>query len=67
MVTVEYHVEPKDRAAFLTAMGAVSRERKRDGAFAWGIFQDTANDGRFVETFFLDSWLEALASAQARD
>ena len=60
MVTVEYRVEPKDRAAFLTAMDAVSRERKRDGAFAWGIFQDTANDGRFVETFFLNSWLEHL-------
>jgi quinol monooxygenase YgiN len=60
MVTVEYHVEPKDRVAFLAAMDAVARERKRDGAYAWGVFQDTANEGRFVETFFLDSWLEHL-------
>jgi MFS family permease len=59
-VTVEYHVKPKNRAAFIAAMDAVSRQRKRDGAFAWGIFQDTANEGRFVETFFLDSWLEHL-------
>jgi Transmembrane secretion effector len=34
--------------------------RRRDGAFDWGIFEDAAFDGRFVETFLLDSWMEHL-------
>ena len=60
MVTVEYHVDPKEQAAFLTAMDALSHERRRDGAYAWGVFQDTANEARFVETFYVESWLEHL-------
>jgi MFS family permease len=60
LVTVEYHVEPQNRAAFLTALKRIARERRRDGAYAWGVFEDTAHTGRFVETFLLDSWLEHL-------
>ena len=60
MITVEYRVGPKDRTAFLIAMDALSHERKRDGAYAWGVFQDTANDDVFLETFFVESWLEHL-------
>jgi MFS family permease len=60
MVTVEYRVDPGSRGAFLAALEALSRERKRDGAYAWGVFQDAADQERFVETFMLDSWLEHL-------
>ncbi len=60
MVTVEYRIDPASREAFLTALEALSRERKRDGAYAWAVFQDTADEGRFLETFLLDSWLEHL-------
>jgi quinol monooxygenase YgiN len=60
MVTVEYRIDPASREAILTALEAVSRERKRDGAYAWGVFQDTADEGRFLETFLLDSWVEHL-------
>jgi MFS family permease len=60
MVTVEYRISPKDREAFLTALEKLSHERRRDGAYAWGIFEDTADRSRFVETFFVDSWLEHL-------
>jgi hypothetical protein len=28
--------------------------------FAWGIFEDAGRDGRFVETFLVESWLEHL-------
>lgn len=58
LVTVEYHVAPENRAAFLAALAPVARERKRDGAYAWGVFQDTAHETRYLETFLLDSWLE---------
>jgi MFS family permease len=60
LVTVEYRVEPEHRDAFLKAMQRLSRERARDGAYAWGIFEDLADRGRFLETFLLDSWLEHL-------
>src|SRR6185437_16189995 len=60
MVTVEYHIDPKNREVFLAALEEIERERKRGGAYAWGIFQDTADDGRFLETFMVGSWLEHL-------
>jgi branched-subunit amino acid transport protein len=60
MVTVEYRVETADRAAFLVAVGRLSHERSADGAYAWGIFEDVAEPGRFLETFLVESWLEHL-------
>jgi len=60
MVIVEYRIDPEGREAFLAALEALARERKRDGAYAWDVFQDTADRGRFLETFLLDSWLEHL-------
>ena len=60
LVTVEYRIDPKNRDAFLRAIGKNSRERRRDGAYDWGIFEDPADEGRFIETFLTDSWLEHL-------
>jgi predicted MFS family arabinose efflux permease len=60
MVTVEYRVAPADRASFLIELDRLSRERSADGAYAWGIFEDVTEPGRFLETFFVESWLEHL-------
>jgi MFS family permease len=60
LVTVEYQISPEDRDDFLKAMAELEGERRRDGAFAWNIFEDIAQKGRFLETFMLDSWLEHL-------
>ncbi len=60
MVTVEYRIDPKDREAFLAAAEQLSHERRRDGAYAWCIFEDPAVKGRYMETFLLESWLEHL-------
>ena len=60
LVTVEYRVEPKHRAEFASALDELGQERKRDGAFAWGVFEDVADVGRFVETFLIESWLELM-------
>jgi len=60
MVTVEYRISPKDREAFLTGLESLGHERRRDGAYAWGIFEDIADRSRFLETFFVESWLEHL-------
>jgi hypothetical protein len=37
MVTVEYRIDPKDRVPFLAAIDKLGRERRRDGAYAWGV------------------------------
>jgi branched-subunit amino acid transport protein len=60
MVTVEYHVEHGERAQFLAAIDKLSDQRRRDGAYAWGVFEDAAVAGRFLETFLVESWLEHL-------
>lgn len=60
MITVEYKVASPNRNAFLEALRKLERERKRDGAYSWAVFQDTAAPERFVETFFVESWLEHL-------
>ncbi len=58
LVTVEYRVDAKNRGEFLDVLEEVGHERKRDGAFAWRVFEDAANHDRFVEAFLIDSWLE---------
>jgi MFS family permease len=60
LVTVEYRVDRKNREAFLSGLARVGHERRRDGAYSWGVFEDTAEDGRFLETFLVESWLEHL-------
>ena len=60
LVIVEYMINPNDRETFLDAAEALSHERGRDGAFAWGIFEDVASPGRMVETFYVESWFEHL-------
>ena len=62
LVTVEYRIDPKNRAPFLRALGRYAQERRRDGAYEWGLFEDPAQEGRFMETFLTDSWLEHLRS-----
>jgi len=60
LVTVEYRVPAQNQRAFLDAMTELKRQRRRDGAYQWGIYQDAAEPERFVETFHLTSWLEHL-------
>lgn len=60
LITVEYRVDPGDRENFLAALEKLSHERLRDGAYAWGIFEDAAEEGRILETFLVESWLEHL-------
>jgi len=60
LVTVEYRIRPQDREAFLEALAKLEHERRRDGAYAWGIFEDAADEGRMVESFLVESWMEHL-------
>jgi MFS family permease len=60
LVTVEYRVSDGDADAFAAAMAGVERVRRRDGAINWGLYRDTAQPGRYVETFVAESWGEHL-------
>jgi len=60
MVVVDYRVAATNRRGFLAALEHLGRERRRDGAYAWGVFEDTAQPGRYVETFLVESWVEHL-------
>jgi len=60
MVTVEYRISPSDRDAFLEALAKLEHQRRRDGAYAWGVFEDAAVEGRIIETFLVESWMEHL-------
>ena len=41
-------------------MHALRRARRRTGALAWGLFEDAADRGRYVEYFIVESWLDHL-------
>ena len=58
LVTVEYSIDPADRAPFFEAVREIGRERKRDGAYAWNVFEDAGAVGRVVEIFLVQSLLE---------
>src|ERR1700730_14752409 len=58
LVTLEHHIAAENRDAFLQALRRVAAERKRDGAYDWGIFEDTSVSGRWLQTFLVDSWIE---------
>lgn len=60
LITIEYSVKWKDREAFLGAIHRLSAERRRDGAFAWGVSEDAADPARIVEWFLVESWAEHL-------
>jgi MFS family permease len=64
MVQIEYRIRPEDRAPFLAALGRLSGERRRDGAYAWGVTEDAADPERIVEWFMVESWDEHLRQHQ---
>jgi MFS family permease len=60
LILIEYHIENANRAGFLRALKQLSSERRRDGAYAWGISEDSGTPERLVEWFMVESWAEHL-------
>jgi len=58
LVTIEYAVEREHTVEFLRAAAKLGEQRKQDGAYAWGVFEDAQDQGRFIEAFLVDSWVE---------
>jgi MFS family permease len=60
LILIEYRVSQAGRTAFLKAIRELSVERRRDGAYGWGITEDTADPEKLVEWFMVSSWAEHL-------
>ncbi|HJP55906.1 MAG TPA: MFS transporter [Gemmatimonadales bacterium] len=58
LVTVEYRVPPDHADAFAAAMEEVGELRRRDGGISWGLYRDTSQPDRYIETFVSESWGE---------
>jgi MFS family permease len=59
-VSIDYHIDPSDYAAFTKAIHQLRDVRLRDGAIRWGVYQDATDPGHLNETFVTESWLEYL-------
>jgi quinol monooxygenase YgiN len=60
MVTVEYLIDPQRAEDFRAVMQETRRARLRQGALSWGLFRDSAAQGRYIEYFLDESWVEHL-------
>jgi len=58
MVQIQYQVPVADQAAFLQVLQRLSEGRRRDGAYLWGVSEDTADPEQVVEWFLVESWAE---------
>src|SRR5690606_20016217 len=58
LVTTEYCIRRDLREPFLLVMRQLEVIRRRDGAIRWGLFEDPANPGRYLESFLVESWGE---------
>ncbi|CAI0725434.1 MFS transporter [Serratia quinivorans] len=64
MIQVEYRVRLEDRPQFLRTLQRLSRVRRRDGAYAWGLTEHTADPQCVMEWFMVESWAEHLRQHQ---
>ena len=58
LVMVEYLIDPTRSTEFARVMKQSKRIARRDGATRWGLFADTAQPGRYLESFLVESWAE---------
>jgi MFS family permease len=58
LIQLEYRVATENQEAFLRAIHAVARVRRRNGANSWRVFRDLGEDGLYVERFIIASWAE---------
>lgn len=58
MVTIEYLIDPLKSEAFKVVMQETRLARLRQGALSWGLFRDTSQEGRYIEYFLDENWIE---------
>ena len=60
LVTVAFEMDLKRLKEFKNIMQQVRLSRLRDGAYHWGLFQDTKYSRQLMEHFLVESWAEHL-------
>lgn len=60
MVQITYRIRTENRPAFLQAIQRLSQARLRDGAYAWGVMEHSADTEHVMEWFLVESWAEHL-------
>ncbi|PSM51428.1 transmembrane secretion effector, major facilitator superfamily [Campylobacter blaseri] len=60
LIQVEYRVKSSDKENFLKKIKQLSEQRRKDGAYAWGIVEDTSDPEIMLEWFLVESWAEHL-------
>jgi MFS family permease len=58
LITIDWLIDPASADDFAAAMIPVRRQRRRDGAYNWGLFHDLEAPGRMVETYYVSTWSE---------
>ncbi|UWR24530.1 MFS transporter [Sulfitobacter sp. S190] len=61
LITVTYQVTEENVADFRALMQEWSKERMRDGAFEWNLYQSAESPELWIEAFRVPSWEEHLA------
>lgn len=64
MVTIEYHIDKKDKDEFLPLIYQLGRIRRQYGAYTWNILQKSDQADIYIEQFMDVSWLEHLRHRQ---
>lgn len=57
-VTIEYRIDPARGTEFLALLRDAAKERRRNGAYQWAVYEDVAQPGAFAEVFLEPSWAE---------
>lgn len=60
LILVEYRIDPTERPAFLACLTRLSADRRRDGAYDWGVSEDASDPAVVLEWFKVESWAEHL-------
>lgn len=60
LILVEYRIDPADQQAFLACLTRLSADRRRDGAYDWGVSEDASDPAAMLEWFKVESWAEHL-------
>ncbi len=58
LIQVEYRIAAENVTAFLHAIHAIERTRRRNGAEDWRVFRDIGEQDCFVERYIISSWAE---------
>ena len=64
LIQIRYRVPQEDRAAFKKAIHKLAQSRRRDGAYSWGLMEQTDDPTSLLEWFMVESWQEHMRQHQ---